>query len=166
MIDTIRDYIAQCFSRESREAARAEAFALLAEKEGHIQLARVFRVLAEAKSVHAKRFGHLMRGKIATTEENLREALDSEAKNAEDYAAMAREVKQSDASLAVQKGFIQTRKTTEEAVGLLRAAVEDRESEISAGYCVCRICGHIHAGEIPSNCPVCGAVPGRFVKIP
>jgi len=165
MSERISDYIARCFAGESRGASRAEAFALLADKEDRPGLARLFRVLAEAKGVHARRFGHLMRGKIGSTSDNLREALETEELALETLTEMVKEVKAEDPSGAVRKGFIQSRRTVEEYTQILRSALEGGGSERQEAYFVCRICGHIHTGEIPKNCPVCGAVPGRFVRV-
>ena len=159
------EHIARCYADESRSASRAEAFALLADKEGKPALARLFRVLAEARGVHARRFGHLMRGKIGPTDENLREMVDETERNIEAYGSMIQEIKAENPSGAVRKGFVQSRRTTEEYAEILRSALEGKLPEGEDGFFVCRICGHIHAGSIPDNCPVCGAVPGRFVRV-
>lgn len=163
---TIREHIARCFAEESREAARAEAFAMLADKEGRRDLARLFRVLARASGVRAKRFGHLMRGKIGTTEENLQEVRETVNRRAEAYGGMIGDVKSTEASGAVRKGFIQSRRSLMEGLDLLADAEQGEGPDTGADLFVCTICGHIHTGAIPESCPVCGAVPGRFEHVP
>ena len=165
MSHRISEYIARRFAEESRGSSRAEAFALLADKEGRPALARLFRVLAEAKGVHALRFGNLMRGKIGSTTDNLREALETEEQGLQALTEMVNEVKAEDPSGAVRKGFVQSRRTVEEYAQILRSALEGGEPSREEACFVCRICGHIHMSDIPTNCPVCGAVPGRFVRV-
>jgi rubrerythrin len=158
-------HISNCFSRESRGASRAEAFALQAHKDGHPELTLLLRALSMAKGVHAKRFGHLLRGKIGSTEENIKEALETEMSSREEYSEIVSEIKKSDPSGAIRKGFIQSRKTVEEYIDLLSNVMEGKAPPENTVYYVCRICGHIHLDSVPQNCPVCGAVPGRFEKV-
>jgi len=162
----VRKHISRFFSSEWRAASRFQAFAMQADKEGLPALALLFRVLGEAKDVHARRFGHLLRGKIGTTRENLSEALSLEIQDIEAYGRVAAEVKNADASSAVKKGFIQSRKTLEETKILLEEAVQGKTPPGDVTYFVCQICGHIHKHAIPEACPVCGAVPGRFKRVP
>jgi rubrerythrin len=68
MSERVVKNLASAFASESKAAVRNAAFALKADQEGHPQLARLFRAVADADSVHARRFLLLMRGKIGTTE--------------------------------------------------------------------------------------------------
>ena len=61
--------LAYAFAAESKAAVRNEAFARKAEAEGYNQIARLFRAISEAESVHARRYLQFMRGKIGSTEE-------------------------------------------------------------------------------------------------
>lgn len=161
----IRQLTARCFSGESKGSARANAFSLQADKEGRPLLALLFRVLSNAKGVHARRFGHLMRGKIGTTDENLQEALENEKTLHEEYKAIALEIKNENVSGAVRKGFLQSKRTVEEYIEILSGAVDGIHPPEDSRYYVCQICGHIHKDSVPANCPVCGAVPGRFQRV-
>jgi len=152
------------FARESRGAARNAAFVLKAEQEGYEGLARLFKAAEQAKSVHARRFLNLLRGKIKGSTENLREALESELHAAAElYPGMVQEAGKS--PTAVKKGFIQSMKADQELVGLYKEAMEDMRKGEETVYYVCQICGHIHKNSIPRNCPVCKAVPGRFKQL-
>jgi rubrerythrin len=66
-----RKNLEKLFAKESAAAARAEIFALKAEKEGLSHFCALFRAVNESKSVHARRFLRLIRGTIGSTEENL-----------------------------------------------------------------------------------------------
>ena len=151
--------IGRAYTGESRAADRTAAFVLKAEQEGYTHLARLFRVVSDAKSIHARRFRYIMRGKIGTTEENLKEALKNEINAVEnDYPGMVEDSKRG--SLAVKKAFAQSMKTNGEFAALYDNARKDMMTSSDTVYYVCQICGHIHLNVVPENCPVCHAVPG------
>jgi rubrerythrin len=72
--------LAKAFAEEAKGDVRYAAYALQAEKEKCPRLARLFRALSNAKSIHARRFLYLLRGKIGNTEENVKAALSDEKK--------------------------------------------------------------------------------------
>lgn len=162
MEDMVAENIVTAFSEGSRAAARLRAFSLQAKKDQREDLARLFEALAEAKAVQARRFlGHL-KGKIGSTDENLREALEEEGRNLEGlYPTMAEEAGQ--APWAVKKAFNQTMKVSSVHLELLRKACGDEPA--AKRLYVCRICGYISEDQMPENCPVCHAVKGRFSPV-
>jgi len=84
--------LAYAFAAESKAAIRNAAFSKKADVEGYSQIARLFRAVSEAESVHARRFLLLMRGKIGSTEENLETAFQNEIKaNAEEYPGLIKD---------------------------------------------------------------------------
>ena len=164
MPDKIDQNLAFAFAEESRTAARDAVFSLKAEEEGFRQLARLFRAMANAGLVHRQRFLLLMRGKISATEENLKEAFQNKNRVVEEcYPGMIEDA--SEASKAVKKAFLQSRKTDAEHAEFYRKAMENMFSKDYMEYYVCQICGHIHEDFAPENCPVCQAVVSRFKKI-
>lgn len=164
MSDEIRKNLARAFAEESKSAVRDAAFALKAERDGFSELAGLFRAIADAESVHARRFLLLMRGKIGETRENLEAALKNEAYAAETaYPPMVEDAK--GASKAIKKAFGQSMKTDGEHAELYRDAVQDMLKGREREYYVCQICGHIQLGSVPDNCPVCKAVQGRFKRV-
>jgi len=127
-------------------------------------LARLFRTVAESKSVHARRHLLMMRGKIGSSEENLEETLQQQILAVEiSYPPMIEDAKE--ASKALKKALAQSRRTDEEQIRILSDAKDDQFAEGDREYYVCQICGHIHRGVVPDKCPVCQAVPGRFKKV-
>jgi rubrerythrin len=162
--DELGRNLAQAFAEESKGAVRNKAYALKAEKEGHPEWASLLKAVANAKSVHARRFLNLLRGKIGTTKENLRTAVENEIRATRKmYPPMVQKAKGS--VKAVKKAFIQSNRTDEEHTVLLEKTMEDGDAKKEAVYYVCQICGHIHLGVVPDNCPICKAVPGRFKKV-
>ena len=67
----------EAFAGESQANRKYLAYARMAEKEGHTQVAKLFRAAAEAETVHA--LAHLrVLGKVRSTEENLKDAIAGE----------------------------------------------------------------------------------------
>ena len=164
MSEKVERNLASAFASESKAAVRNAAFALKADQEGHPQLARLFRAVADADAVHARRFLLLMRGKIGTSEENLKMALQSEKKARKEY--YPEKVKDArDSSKAVKKAFAQSMETDGQHEDLFEKAMADMLTNHETDYYVCHICGHISVDFVPENCPVCHAVPGRFKKV-
>ena len=86
MSDRTGKNLALAFAAESKASVRNATFAKKAEMEGYRQIARLFRAVSEAETVHARRYLMLMRGKIGSTEENLETAFQNEIKaNVEEY---------------------------------------------------------------------------------
>ena len=105
-----------------------------------------------------------MRGKIGSTKENLEAALESELQAEQEYYLPMVEASKN-ASKAVKKAFGQSMATDGEHAKLYEEAKEKMLKEGEMTYFVCQICGHIHMDQIPDNCPVCEAVPGRFREV-
>ena len=101
--------LAYAFAAESKASARNETFALKAAMEGYTQIARLFRAVSDAESVHARRYLLLMRGKIGSTAENLETAFQKEIKaNVEEYPKLIKDAAAEDQKAAL-KAFSQSR---------------------------------------------------------
>ncbi|MFC1867549.1 rubrerythrin family protein [Thermodesulfobacteriota bacterium] len=158
--------LADAFAAESKASVRNAAFAMKAEKEDLSQIAGLFRAVSDAESVHANRFLLLMRGKIGSTEENLKEAFENEIKaNTERYSVLIRDAVDEGASSAVQKAFTHSRDVESHHAELYKKAVKDMRADRLTEYYVCQICGNISENNAPQNCPICGAVQSRFKKV-
>src|SRR5271157_3889559 len=94
----------QAFAGESQANRKYLAFAKQAEKEGHSQVARLFRAAAEAETVHA--LSHLRTlGEIGTTVENLKAAIAGETyEYTEMYPPMIKTAEE-EGNLAARRSF-------------------------------------------------------------
>ena len=157
--------LAYAFAAESKAAARNSTFAQKAAAEGYSQIARLFRAVSEAESVHARRFLRLMTGKIGTTEENLETAFQNEIKaNAEEYPKLIGEAAE-EGMTSAEKAFAQSRDVEDMHADLYKRALNDLMEERETAYFVCQVCGYVAENEAPENCPVCGAVKGKFKSV-
>ncbi len=153
------------FAAESKASARNAVFAMKAQKEGYLQIAHLFRAVAEAESVHAKRFLRLMRGKIGSTEENLETAFQNEIKaNAEAYPKLIKDAAE-EGMKVVKNAFVESRDVESMHADLYKNALNDLLSDQQTTYHVCQVCGFVSEETAPDRCPVCGAVKKKFKRI-
>ncbi len=154
--------LAYAFAAESKAAIRNEAFAKKAQAEGYSQIARLFRAVSEAESVHARRYLLLMRGKVGSTEENLKTAFENEIKaNVEEYPKLIQEATD-DSHEGALRAFSQARDVESMHAELYKKAMNDMLADRKTKYWVCQVCGYIAEDEAPEKCPVCGSVKGKF----
>ena len=154
--------LAYAFAAESKASVRNEAFAKKADSEGYSQIARLFRAVSDAESVHARRYLLLMRGKIGSSEENIKTAFQNEIKaNVEEYPKLIKDASD-EGKERVLKAFSQSRDVENRHAGLYKKAMNDMLADRETEYYVCQVCGYVSEDEAPDNCPVCGAVKGKF----
>jgi rubrerythrin len=93
------------FVAESQAHLRNLAFAMKAEQEGYPQVARLFRAIAEAESVHA--FNHFrLLGAVSGTQDNLESAFERENLAASTYPQFIREAnEEGNTSVATVLGY-------------------------------------------------------------
>jgi len=156
------------FSGESQANRRYLAYAATAEREGHDHIAKLFRAVAAAETIHAH--NHLRTlGGIKDTEANLKEAMGGE--NYEvvsmypEFIADAEEEGHRRAATTFRWAW-EVEKIHEQ---LYREALENLDEgppEETPEYWVCSACGHTHVGdEPPEECPICGAKRKQYLHI-
>jgi rubrerythrin len=162
MPDKTEKNLAYAFAAESKAAIRNEAFARKADSEGYAQIGRLFRAISDAESVHARRYLLQMRGKIGSTEENIEKAFQNEIKaNVEEYPKLIKDASD-EGKESVLNAFSQSRDVESRHAQLYKKAMNDMLADRETEYYVCQVCGYVSEDEAPDNCPVCGAVKGKF----
>ena len=165
MSDKMEKNLAYAFAAESKASARNATFAKKAEMEGYSQIARLFRAVSDAESVHAHRYLLMMRGKIGSTEENLETAFQNEIKaNVEEYPKLIMDAS-AEGNRSALKAFTQARDVESLHADLYKKALNDMVSDRETDYYVCQVCGYISEDEAPENCPICGAVKEKFKSV-
>lgn len=150
------------FAAESKASIRNAAFAKKADMDNYSQIARLFRAVSDAESVHARRYLLLMRGKIGSTEENLETAFQNEIKaNVEEYPKLIKEASD-EGNEGVLRAFSQSRDVEGRHSELYKKAMNDMLADRRTEYHVCQVCGYISEDGAPEKCPVCGAVKSKF----
>jgi rubrerythrin len=151
------------FVAESQAHLRNLAFAMKAEQENYPQVARLFRAIAEAESVHA--FNHLrLLGAVSGTQDNLESAFERENLAASTYPQFIREAnEEGNASVATVLGY--SRDVEKGHAQLYKKALAHMMAEKETEYYVCQVCGYVSDGVLPDECPICGAPKEKFRKV-
>ena len=154
----------EAFAGESQANRKYLAFAKQAEKEGHAQVAKLFRAAAEAETVHAH--AHLRAlGHVKDTTENLKDAIAGETHEFKTmYPAMIEEAKE-EGNKTAERSFAYANEVEEVHANLYQKALDNLDSLEEVDYYVCSVCGYTCENEPPEKCPVCGARPKAFSKV-
>jgi len=152
------------FAGESQANRKYLAFAKQAEKEGHPQIAKLFRAAAAAETVHAH--AHLKQlGGIKSTKENLEAAVSGETFEFEKmYPQMIKEAEE-EGNKGALRSFNFANAVEKVHANLYQKALDNLGSNEETDYYVCDICGYTAEGEAPDECPVCKAKKAMFKKI-
>ncbi len=156
------------FAGESQANRKYLFFAERADKDGFPQVARLFRAVAEAETVHARKHLQTLPEGIGDTAKNLEAAIDGELyESTEMYPNFIRQA-ESESDKAAQSTFNLANKVEEIHADLYDKALQAIKSGKSmkdAPYYVCQGCGYTAEGAAPERCPVCGAPMSRFKKV-
>jgi len=177
------------FAGESQANRKYLFFAEKADKEGHPQIARLFRAAAESETVHARNHLKSMGG-IGSTKDNLQEAAKGELyeftqmypgfieqakaeKNqglyefTQMYPDFIKQAK-TESNQSAETTFDWANKVEKIHHRLYQKALEDLEAGKEMKdepYFICQGCGYTVAGEAPEKCPVCGAPRSMFKRV-
>lgn len=165
MADT-KENLEVAFRGESEAYQKYVAFAKQAQKDGLVNIAKLFRTTAEAERIHAE--GHLkaMEG-IGSTIENLEVAIGGETYEYEDmYPPMYEQaVKEKHKAKRMFGYAIEAEKVHAELYKKALSAAKEGKDIDEIGIYLCPVCGYIELGMPTENCPICGVKPSTFVQI-
>ena len=161
------DNLKEAFVGESQANRTYLAFAKKAEADGLSQVAKLFRAVAEAETIHAHAHLRVMGG-IKTTVENLEAAVEGEgAEFQEMYPKFVTEAKQEGMKQA-EISFQNALAVEEIHHGLYSKALDAVKGgkDLSAtSIFVCPVCGNTVEGNAPETCPICHAPGSKFFEI-
>ena len=159
--------IQEAFGGESKANRRYMFFADKAEKDGYPQVAKLFRAVAEAETVHARNHLNAVDG-IGTTKDNLFAASLGEQEEYKRMYPAFIEVAEAERNDRAKLSFEWANKVEEIHHGYFEealAAVRDGKQLEEATYYVCQVCGNTVTGQPPEQCPVCGALTSAFREV-
>ena len=152
------------FAGESQASQKYLAFAARAAEEGYPNIARLFRAVAYAESMHARNHLNVMGG-IGATADNLKAAWGGETFEIDEmypaYKAVAELQGNKEALTSIRYAFTAEKdhQRIYDATGGKLGAGSDLDA---AAVRVCPICGHTVIGDAPDECPVCGTAGQHF----
>ena len=155
--------VKEAFEGESVAVRKYLAFAEIAQREGFIHAAKLFRALAESKTIHANI--HLKQtGMVLSTEKNIQYAHNLEGSISEKrYQEMIDEAIK-DGNKQAAQGFEYKKNIERGYAALCEKALNNLKSDESIDYYVCRHCGNIAEITVPETCPICKSMRHLFVK--
>jgi len=154
------------FAGESQAHMKYLIFAKKAEREGLVNVARLFRAVAFAEQIHAtNHFRNL--GGIGETGENLGEAMAGENFEVEEmypaYDAVAKLQGEKGAERSIHYA-LEAEKIHEAMFGQARGTVISGKDPTLGDIYICPVCGYTCEGTPPERCPVCNAPSSSFKK--
>lgn len=157
----------EAFAGESQANRKYIAFAKQADRDGFTNIARLFRLTAEAEAIHAQ--GHLaaMAG-IGTTADNLKAAMAGETyEYAEMYPPMHERAQEAGHRAARMFGYaVEAEAVHARLYALALEAVENGKDLVGVEFFLCPICGYIEMGSAPPEaCPICGTKGEKFITM-
>ncbi len=161
------DNLQTAFAGESQANRRYLFFADKADKEGHPQIARLFRAAAEAETVHARSHFSAMDG-IGATRDNLNAGVIGEHREFTRMYPPFIEQARIDQYQRAERTFDFANQVEEIHYDLFQAALkalDAGEPVADEPYFVCQVCGNTVPGEAPETCPICGAPASRFKRV-
>jgi len=156
----------EAFAGESKANRRYLGFAKKAEEEGFPQVAKLFRAVAEAETIHA--LNHLrVLGEVKSTLENLETAVSGEnfehQKMYPEFISKAEEEGNREAEWSFDVAN-KVEKVHEKLFATALGALKSGKTPWSVDYYICSFCGNTVEGEPPERCPICGAPKEKFFK--
>jgi rubrerythrin len=162
---TTLDNLKEAFAGESQAFQKYSAFAKKAEQDGFPNIAKLFKLTAEAERLHAAGHFQSMDG-VKSTADNLQAAIDGETfEFTKMYPPMVAQAEKDNHKAkrmfgyAVEAEAVHAKLYTE----ALKAAKGGQDLAVT-DFFLCPTCGYIEFGKAPEKCPVCGALGSKFVK--
>ena len=149
----------QAFSGESQAHMRYLIFADQAEKEGKLNLARIFRAIAYAEKVHATNHYREL-GEIKDSAGNLQTCIDGETYEVEEMYPAYNKIAEWQKEIGAVRSTHYALEAEKIHAEMYKKAKQEvkREKDVEVGpVYICPICGYTVEGDVPEKCPICGA---------
>jgi len=178
MHDMTATNLRSAFGGESMAHMRYKIWAEQAEKEGHPNVARLFRAISRAEQAHAT--GHFkamadVAGAfsvfagggfgLGNTSENLAGAIEGETTEIHEmYPAYLAVAKAQDEKGAIRSiNYALSAEKIHAAMYTEAKQAVDEGKEYALGPVrICTVCGHTIEGDLPDKCPICGAAKDKY----
>ncbi len=154
------------FAGESQAHLKYLAFAEKAQQENLPNVARLFKANSFAEQVHAVNHLKTLSG-VGKTADNLAAAIGGETFEFEEMYDAYKAVAERQNEKAALMMFYRAESAERVHAELYKKAKEtvDKGRDLEAfPIHVCTVCGFTMEGQIPDQCPVCGAAKSAFLK--
>ena len=152
----------EAFAGESQANRKYLAYAKKAEAEGKANAAKLFKVAADAETLHALKEFELA-GKIGSTSENLKDAVAGETHEYKEMYPEFLETANKEGNKAAAIAFTFAMKAEKVHAELYMEALENVDETEEIFYYLCPVCGNIEKAR-PDKCSICGVPGEKFIK--
>lgn len=162
-----KDNLQEAFAGESQANRKYLAYGERAAKDGFAQVAKLFRAVAAAETVHAHAHLRAMDG-VHGTVENLEEAAAGEKYEFEEMYPPMLATAEAEGERRATMSMKYALEVEKVHYGLFNQALEATKAGADlpeAAVRVCPVCGHTVIGDAPDECPVCKAKGEKFMLI-
>ncbi|MBI4187631.1 MAG: rubrerythrin family protein [Chloroflexi bacterium] len=166
MSDTEKN-LKEAFAGESQANRRYLFFADKADKEGHPQIAKLFRAAAESETVHARNHFTAMDGQ-GSTQDNLMAGIMGEHYEFTRMYPVFIDKAEEEGDKKAQRSFEYANEVEQIHHSLYETALKTLKAGKqlkSQSYYVCQVCGNTVEGEAPEICPICGNPRSAFKRV-
>ena len=155
----------EAFAGESQAFQTYSAFAKKADQDGFPNIAKLFRLTAQAEKIHADGHFRSMNG-VGSTVENLNAAIAGETTEYKEmYPPMLLQAERENPKAGSMFEYALDAENIH--AGLYKQAMDAAKSGKDLGvteFFLCPVCGNIEFGKPLDKCRVCGTLGTRFVK--
>ncbi|MEM3424459.1 MAG: rubrerythrin family protein [Thermoproteota archaeon] len=179
---TTKDLLLNAFAGESMAHMRYLVFADVAEREGYLNVSRLFKAIAFAEFIHARNHYDRLKNyreesKVASgtpagpgdTSKNLELGIMGEEYEVNEMYPAYIEVARFQGEKSAELSFKWAYEAEKIHAQLYREAKThvDRKSDwpLNGRVWICPICGHTYVGEEPpEKCPICNAPKDKYIS--
>ena len=161
------DNLKDAFAGESQANRKYLAFGEQAAKDGYAQVARLFRAVAAAETIHAHAHLRAMDG-VKGTVENLTAAMAGEDYEVKEMYPPMLAAARAEGHKKAERSMTHALEVEKVHYGLFQQALEAVKAGAdipAAAILVCPVCGHTVVGDAPDECPICHAKGNRFDEV-
>jgi rubrerythrin len=152
----------EAFAGEAQANRKYLAYSKKAEKEGHVNAAKLFKAASDAETIHALRHFEVA-GKVGSTADNLKDGVAGETHEYKEmYPPFVKEA-EAEGNKAAVRTFTYAMKAEEVHAGLYKEALDNLNQSEEIFYYLCPVCGNIEKAR-PGKCPICGVAGDKFIK--
>jgi len=166
MSDQTNKNLKVAFAGECQAFRRYLAYAKKAEEEGLPNMARLFRVIAEAEIIHANKHLEALR-EVKSTLENTESALKGESEEATGMYPMFVYQAKRDSDNDALNSFFYAQEAESTHFNLFEKALlalkEGKDPEVGELW-ICKVCGYTVEGQPPEKCYTCGEGREAFIR--
>lgn len=162
---TTVENLKDAFAGESQAFQKYSAFAKKAEQDGFPNIARLFRLTAQAEKIHAEGHFKSLDG-VAATVENLQAAIDGETyEYTKMYPPMLKKAEEDNHKAKRMFDYaLDAEQVHAKLYSQALAAAKGGKDLGVTDFFLCPVCGNIEFGKAPEKCPICGTLGTKFLR--